>query len=128
MLRWPRCEDLVRDANAPVTQSIQLSERMKPKRETSLNSCLMVKAPVCANGQEIANGIPRNENESQNDKERRGIRGAVAVIERNDERRLAKALTLMLSVISTEGCETEERDEPSCRRLRSRDWHRRTGP
>jgi len=45
---------------------------------------------------------PRNENESQNDKER-GDRGGGAVVETNDARRLAKVLTLRLAVISTRG-------------------------
>jgi len=52
--------------------------------------------------QPIDNGAPRNEDESQNDKER-GDRGGGAVVETNDARRLAKVLTLRLSDISTRG-------------------------
>ena len=56
----------------------------------------------CTNGQPIDNGAPRNENESQNDKER-GDRGGGTVIETDDVRSLAKALKSRLSVISTRG-------------------------
>ncbi len=69
-----------------------------------MNSGSTVKALVCANSQPIDNGPPRNENKSQNDRER-GDRGggAVVEIEIDDARRLAKALTSRLSVISTRG-------------------------
>jgi hypothetical protein len=53
----------------------------------------------CTKSQPIDNGAPRNENESQNDKER-GDRGGGAVVETNDAKRHAKALTLRLSLVS----------------------------